>query len=124
MPRSELSIDRLTRSHKNSFTSVRLDRLVEFRDDADWVARALESPSARFVPQWRGRGLIDPSRIERPVVYLEQRPAGAPATLLGRDSRYCYFACPVDDATQQQLQEAHPGARFADLRLATAAVTR
>ena len=44
------------------------------------------------------------------------------ATLLGRDSRYCYFACPVDDATQQQLQEAHPGARFADLRLATAAV--
>ena len=120
MSRSEPSIDRLTRSHKNSFTAVRLDRLVEFRDDPDWIAAALTSPGARFLPQWRGRGLIDPSRGERPVVYLEERPAQAPVTLLGRDSRYCYFACPVDEAGQQNLLETHPGAAFADLRAATA----
>ncbi|MBT8051341.1 MAG: NAD(+) diphosphatase [Xanthomonadales bacterium] len=122
MPRSDPSIDRLTRSHRNSFTAVRLDRLVEFRDDPEWLASALASPEARFLPQWRGRGLIDPVRSDRPVIYLAQRPANSPVTLLGRDSRYCYFACPVDDAGQRHLLETHPGAAFADLRLATASL--
>ena len=119
MPQPELSIDRLTRSYRNSFTSVRLDRLVDFRDDAGWVERALSSPDTRYLPLWRGRGLIDPARADRPVVYLEERPERAPTTLLGRDSRYCYFACPVEEELRLRLLDSHPGSVFADLRQAT-----
>jgi len=53
------SIDQITRSTHNRFTSVRLDRLAEYRDDVEWVSRALSSPAARFVPMWRSRSLIE-----------------------------------------------------------------
>ena len=104
MSAPELSIDRLTRSHRNSFTSVRLDRLVEYRDDPDWLAQAIESPAARFLPQWRGRSLINPEETGRQVMYLERSELDAgfdPPTLLGRDSRHCYFAVAVDDDSQE-----------------------
>ena len=121
MTKHEPSIDRLTRSHKNTFTSVRLDRLVEFRDDPDWVRQALVSGYARLVPQWRGKSLLDRAEPERQVVYLE--PAigtakEAPPTLLGRDSRYFYFAQSVDDRQHDDLLASRPGAKFFDLRTA------
>ena len=55
MARPDLSIDRVTRSRRNLFTSVRLDRLAEYRDDREWVASALVSKAARLVPLWRNR---------------------------------------------------------------------
>lgn len=122
MPGPELSIDRYTASSRNTFTSVRLDRLVDFRDDPGWVAEALAEPSARIVPQWRGRSLLNRGEPERPVVYLapgEFDGGGVPPTLLGRDSRHTYFAAAVDDRQQQRLLAAHPGAAFLDLRLAS-----
>lgn len=123
MSAPELSIDRLTRSHRNSFTSVRLDRLAEYRDDPDWLAQAIESPSARFLPQWRGRSLMNSDETGRQVVYLERSELDAgfgTPTLLGRDSRHCYFAVAVDDGAQEWLLENHPGASFLDLRRASA----
>ena len=122
MTKHEPSIDRLTRSHKNTFTSVRLDRLVEFRDDPDWVRQALESGAARLVPQWRGKSLLDRGETEKPVVYLDPSivTAGeAPATLLGRDSRFFYFAQAVDDRQHDELLAFRPGAKFLDLRMAS-----
>lgn len=116
------SIDRLTPSHRNHFTSVRLDRLVEFRDDAAWLRRAAESPDACYVPQWRGRSLLHLENPEHPVLYLKRSElpdADAPATLLGRDERHCYFTVPVDDRGSEILRSRYPGSDFNDLRLAS-----
>lgn len=124
MPDSQLSIDRLTRSSRNSFTSVRLDRLAERRDDGEWVAQALASPSARILPLWRGRGLFNRERKPgQAAVYLgadEFDTQTVQPTLLGRDERYCYFALAVDDEQKARLLETHPGADFPDLRRAAA----
>lgn len=122
MSKPDLSIDRLTRSHRNTFTSVRLDRLVEYRDDPDWITEAFASPSARLVPQWRGRSLLDRGKSETPVVYpgTEMVETGAVVpTLLGRDSNYYYFALAVDDVQKEQLLKQNPGTAFEDLRLAS-----
>lgn len=122
MSKPELSIDRHTRSQRNTFTSVRLDRLVELRDDADRVRQTLSSPQTRIVPQWRGRSLLDLKHPESAVVYLEnneiEHGATAP-TLLGRDGKHCYFAAAIADQEKEQLLQRHPGADFLDLRLAS-----
>ena len=122
MPKHDPSIDRLTRSHKNTFTSVRLDRLVEFRDDADWVSQALNSSSARLVPQWRGKSLLRRSDPDTPVVYLDSdafEPGDSQTTMLGRDSRFCYFAKAVDDGQSGHVLAQNPGSEFLDLRRAS-----
>jgi NAD+ diphosphatase len=122
VPGPDLSIDRLTRSQRNTFTSVRLDRLVEYRDDPEWVAAALASPEARIVPQWRGRSLLDLRKTDRPVVYLAPEELSAtptPPTLLGRDRHHCYFAAALDDEEKTRVLSRYPGADFLDLRLAS-----
>ena len=118
----DLSIDRHSASQRNTFTSVRLDRLVEKRDDPDWVAGTLASSEARLVPQWRGKSLLDPGRPEEPVLYPlpgEVDTGDRPPTLLGRDRRHVYFAAAVDDRQRDELLQHHPGAVFSDLRLAS-----
>jgi NAD+ diphosphatase len=120
----DLSIDRITRSRRNLFTSVRLDRLAEYRDDADWVGRALRSAEARFVPLWRNRSLLVGDDPEQAAVYLAPGQVGAPAdtsqvTLLGTDGKRYFFAAALDDEQKERVLESHPGARFHDLRLAS-----
>ncbi|MBT8076753.1 MAG: hypothetical protein KJN61_09800, partial [Gammaproteobacteria bacterium] len=51
--------DHLARSRRNRFTAVRLNREVELRDDANWVARMLRNPDTRLVPLWRSRSLLE-----------------------------------------------------------------
>jgi len=53
-----LNIDQFSRSKKNRFTSVRLDRLVEFRDNNEWVDGALSAQDAHLIPLWRSRSLL------------------------------------------------------------------
>jgi NAD+ diphosphatase len=122
VPATDPSIDRLTLSQRNHFTSVRLDRLVEHRDDEAWLQRAAASADARYVPQWRGRSLLHLGHPEQPVVYLKRDDLPKPkanATLLGRDERHCYFTVPVDDHDSEYLLRCHPGCDFSDLRLAS-----
>ena len=122
MAAPDLSIDRHSASQRNTFTSVRLDRLAEKRDDPDWVEQLLASPEARLVPQWRGKSLLDLNRSETPVLYIETgelKSDGKPPTLLGRDRRHAYFAVAVDDQQREKLLLRHPGAEFSDLRLAS-----
>jgi NAD+ diphosphatase len=118
----ELSIDRHTRSQRNTFTSVRLDRLVQIRDDAERVRQTLSAPETRIVPQWRGRSLLDLKHPQSAVVYLENHEieSGDRApTLLGRDGKHCYFAAAIADQEKDLLLQRHPGADFLDLRLAS-----
>ena len=124
MSRLDLSIDRITLSRRNLFTSVRLDRLAEYRDDGQWVAGALASDAARLVPLWHSRSLLAGSAAEQLAVYLrpdEIEPLDAiqPPTLLGTDGKRYFFAVSINDAQRDRVLERHPDARFLDLRLAS-----
>jgi len=120
----DLSIDRFTRSRRNLFTSVRLDRLAEYRDDAQWVARALNSPESRLVPMWRNRCLLSAGSDGQIALYLRPEELDAldaiqPPTLLGTDGKRYFFAVSLNDRQRDEVLERHPEARFLDLRLAS-----
>lgn len=121
---ARLSIDRHSKSRRNRFTSVRLDRLVEHRDDPDWVHAALQSEKARFVPLWRSRSLIDASGEAHIAVYLkpgelDDLEAVQPPTLLGTDGKRYFFVVSINDQQREQVMARHPGADFVDLRRAS-----
>lgn len=119
-----VSIDRITRSRRNRFTSVRLDRLVEYRDNAEWVAQALDSEAARFVPMWRSRSLIKVGDGGQLAVYLKPGELDdvnsiQPPTLLGTDGKRYFFAVSINDRQRESVLQAHPEANFLDLRRAS-----
>ena len=120
----DISIDQITRSRRNRFTSVRLDRLVEFRDDVEWVQKAQNSDAARFVPLWRSRSLLSSGNEGQIAVYLKQNElhlldAIQPPTLLGTDGKRYFFAVSIDDKQRDEVLAQHQGARFIDLRRAS-----
>ncbi len=117
-------MDHLARSRLNRFTAVRLDRDVEQRDDADWVADSLAKPDTRFVPLWRSRSLLQRSANGTLAIYLS--PAELiepdriqPPTLLGHDGERNYFAVSLTDAQKDDIHDRYPDARFTDLRRAS-----
>jgi len=119
-----VSIDQFTLSHRNRFTSVRLDRLAEYRDDAEWVSKALNSPAARFVPLWRSRSLIEQTNQGQIAVYLrpgnlESLDSIQPPTLLGTDGKRYFFAVSISDQQRDEILQLRPQARFVDLRRAS-----
>jgi NAD+ diphosphatase len=120
----DLSIDRVTRSRRNLFSSVRLDRLAEFRDDPHWVEQAQQSDAARFVPLWRNRSLLANTPDGQIAVYLKpgeitQPDSIQPPTLLGTDGKRYFFAVSINDNQQEHLLTGHPEAKFVDLRRAS-----
>jgi len=119
-----LRIDQYSRSNKNRFTAVRLDRLVEQRDDPDWVRQALAADDAHLVPLWRSRSLLEKGDSGTIAVYL--KPAELPETglvqpptLLGTDDKRTYFAVSITDQQRDAVLASRPQARFADLRRAS-----
>ncbi len=119
-----LSIDRFSRSRRNRFTSVRLDRLVERRDDAAWLASALVDADAHYVPLWRSRSLLDHTGDGTTAVYLrpgelDELDLIQPPTLLGTDDKRTYFAVSVTDAQRDAILQARQHAEFANLRLSS-----
>lgn len=124
MTQFDLSIDRITRSRRNRFTSVRLDRLVEYREKPEWVTAAQNSDAARFVPLWHSRSLLAASDEGQVAVYLkpgelEHLDAIQPPTLLGTDGKRYFFAVSINDSQREEVLAKHPEARFIDLRRAS-----
>jgi NAD+ diphosphatase len=120
----DLSIDRISRSRRNRFSSVRLDRLVEFRDDHDWVKHTLESEAARYVPLWHSRSLLAATDEGQLAVYLkpgelDRLDTIQPPTLLGTDGKRYFFAVSINNEQRDQVLSTHPEARFIDLRRAS-----
>ena len=116
-----LAIDGFSRSKRNRFTSVRLDRLVERRDDAAWCASALTAGDAHYVPLWRSRSLLQSTEDGTIAVYLrpgelEETDSIQPPTLLGTDGKRTYFAVSVTDQQRDGIVEHRPTLEFADLR--------
>jgi NAD+ diphosphatase len=120
-------IDPGSRSRDNPFSSVRLDRLVDRRDDAEWLAHTGQSSAAHYVPIWRGRNLISRAGDEQVAEYLRHEDLRllaplaqtAPATLLGTDRKRIYFALTIDDDERERVLEQRRQAAFVDLRLAS-----
>ncbi len=118
------SRDHLTRSKRNRFTAVRLDREVELRDDAKWVANTLADPNTRLVPLWRSRSLLERNDEGTIAIYLSPAELTEPdriqpPTLLGSDGEHDYFAVSVTDSQKDAILAELPNARFADLRRAS-----
>jgi len=116
--------DHLTRSRRNQFTAVRLNREAELRDDALWVARTLVDPHTRLVPLWRSRSLLARNSGGTVAIYLspdqlDQPDRIQPPTLLGNDGKREYFAVSVTDQQKETILAQLPEAQFADLRLAS-----
>jgi NAD+ diphosphatase len=116
-----LVVDRFSRSQRNRFTSVRLDRLVERRDDAAWCESALRADDAHYVPLWRSRSLLESTGEGTIAVYLrpadlEESDSIQPPTLLGTDGKRTYFAVSVTDQQRDEIIGERPHLEFADLR--------
>lgn len=110
----------ITASRANAYTGSPLDRASHKRDDAGFVAAALDDARSLFVPVWRSKSLVARAGEDTAAVYLTNaaaRPwveAGAPWALLGLHNGAPVFALdlsPVGDAAT-----APPGAEFTDLR--------
>ncbi len=116
--------DHLSRSRRNQFTAVRLNREAELRDDALWVARTLLDPHTRLVPLWRSRSLLARNSAGTVAIYLSpdqlnQPDRIQPPTLLGNDGKREYFAVSVTDQQKETILAQLPQAEFADLRQAS-----
>lgn len=77
-------------SRPNAYTGSPLDRASGRRDEAEFIAAALEDPQALFVPVWRARSLIANMESGRPEAVLLSgeaaqalRMAGGPWAFLG-----------------------------------------
>ncbi len=70
---------RIIATRPNVYTGSPLFRAAEKREDAGWIAAALASPDALFLPVWRSRNLMRGVAEGKPeAVFL---PAGAAAAL-------------------------------------------
>ena len=119
-----MHIDQVTPSHNNRFTSVRLDRLVERRDDEPWVTNTLAGESACLLPMCRSRNLLAHTESGNLAVYLKpeelpERDLIQPPTLLGADHKRTYFTVAVTDRQRDEILRQHPQAAFTDLRRAS-----
>jgi NAD+ diphosphatase len=124
MSRLDPCIDRITRSRRNLFASVRLERLVEFRDDPQWVRNALRSDAACLVPLWQNHNLLAGGGGQQQAIYLEPGELGPvdsipSPTLLGTDGTRYFFAVAINATQREAVLAARPDARFTDLRLAS-----
>ncbi len=91
-------------SRPNPYTGSPLDRAADRRDDADWIAAALEHPQSLFAPVWRSRNLMRGVVERRPeAVYLSAeaaaalRMAGGPWAFLGSLDGTPLFAVDVSE---------------------------
>jgi NAD+ diphosphatase len=112
-------------SHRpNIFAGSPLDRLDSHRKDAGWVAAQLASPSACFLPVWRGRNLFCGEQGALRAARLTARDieahlASSPWAMLGRsghDIVFCLDLSQWDEPLGAEALANLPGARFDDLR--------
>ena len=107
----------------NAYTGSPLDRASRLRDDAGWIAAALEDATTLWAPVWRGRNLMHGLEQERPeALFLTGEAAaalrlgGGPWAFLGLRGDRAMFA--VDASAAEDPAPLLPPAlgTFADLR--------
>ncbi len=94
-------MDHLRRSSLNTFGGWNGDRLVERRNDRDWIDAALRDTETRLVPVWRARSLIEEGDPLRPVLLSAADWAaslsGEEIILLGVLNEVAHFAVEIAD---------------------------
>jgi NAD+ diphosphatase len=108
-------------SRPNVYTGSPVDRAAEKREDAAWVAAALEQADALFVPVWRSRNLMRGVAEGRPeAAFLAGEAAAevrdAPWALLGLLDGLPVFAVDVSAAEDPMPLLAGEVGTFTDLR--------
>ena len=110
-------------SRANVYTGSPLDRVAEKRDDAGWVAAALDHPDTLFAPVWRARNLMRGKAEGKPeAVFLSNeaasamRMAGGPWALLGLRAGVPLFTVDVSAADDPVPLLPEGLGEFVDLR--------
>jgi len=105
-----------------AFTTARLDRASEKRDDEQWIDQRRQHPESRYVALWRNRCLVSKTETGRfQSLFLRHDQVHPwddsphPPTLLGHQGESTYFGVTIGDAQVPILTAAH-AAEFADLR--------
>src|ERR1035437_4707249 len=113
----------------NMYTGSPLDRATEKREDAAFIAAALDSPEALFVLVWRSSSLMRGVAEGKPeamfltgeaaaALRLSAEPAGVPWAFLGMQGPQAVFGLDVS-AVEDPLPLLPPGlGGFTDLRAA------
>ncbi|HKM62751.1 MAG TPA: NAD(+) diphosphatase [Acidisphaera sp.] len=112
----------------NTYTASPIDRAAHRRDDEAWIASAIASADALFVPVWRAKSLVRETDASIEAVFLTGdaatavRLADGPWAFLGLLGDRPVFAVDVSAAEDPvPLLPPELGAGFSDLRAATIA---
>ena len=106
----------------NVYSGSPLDRAGHLRDDEAWMASALASPEARFVPVWRARTLVQDTPEGPAAVLLPNndvaafRAAGGPWAFLGLMDGAPVFTADASAADDPASLIPAAAGRFEDLR--------
>lgn len=112
-------MDHLRRSSQNTFGGWDGDRLVERRNDRDWINAALRDPETRLVPIWRARSLIEEGDPLRPVLLSAADWVaslnGEEIILLGVLNDVAHFAFEIADEFLARRAETETRGRYRNL---------
>lgn len=112
-------MDALARSTRNLLTALPIDRSASFRDAAGEGAHAEEWPAALWI--WlnaRGQVLIDVATQSLDGRAASASQPGAAVIHLGRHQDRLVMAQELEADAAEALQQARPGTRWVDLRMA------
>lgn len=105
----------------NFYSAVAVDRLGLRRSDREWLDRALDAPTAVYLPVWRMKNLVTDGQTPRPV-FLRSKdlqdllPLADSLSLLGEKDGVIFFAVDLPaNGAQPPTQLVNMGC-FMDLR--------
>lgn len=114
-------LDHYQRSSRNFFAANPIDRLVDKRRNAAWLAEQISAPDTRFVPIWRTQTFFEAESSALPrfltATELPEHLNAENMTLLGELNGTVYFALDVEttEGGEAPLWLKNLGA-FRDLR--------
>ncbi len=111
-------MDHLTRSSRNYFSGLRLDRAHPRRSDPQWLERRRRGPETLLVPIWRSRSVVCGARTPAPLLLkphqVEELGPGT-MVLLGMLGSSACFAVDLDIEEQTLLDRLPAGAELCEL---------
>jgi NAD+ diphosphatase len=116
-------MDDIKPSRPNAFTGGSLDRAAHHREDAAYIAQALDDPAARFILFWRGKTLIAGMMQRAPRAFFVPRPALPLETIfLGLQDGAPVFAADISGLENPHAAADQGDADYTDMRAMTGAL--
>ncbi|MFC1859897.1 NAD(+) diphosphatase [Thermodesulfobacteriota bacterium] len=116
-------MDPYARSSRNYFTKCDLDRMVEKRPDADWLAAQLKKRTTRFVPIWNLKNFFTDNENLKPIyLSIQDLPDPVPdlntTVLLGVKEKTAFFTIDLSSSDDSTLGALRARGKFQDIRIA------